>query len=125
MLRYVILPETITESDPSGLLATVTFEYDTRRRLVHETRTAQNPYDLTYVYDQGGNRMQKIDAVNNRLIEYYYDVGRAGTHGTYDSANNRLEYYETWDTTGQPSPLVSTTWYDYNANGTDDVCPGG
>ena len=100
MLRYVILPETITESDPSGLLATVTFEYDTRRRLVHETRTAQNPYDLTYVYDQGGNRMQKIDAVNNRLIEYYYDVGRAGTYGTYDSANNRLEYYETWDTTG-------------------------
>jgi len=40
----------------------VQFFYDNRHRLVREWRTLSNAYDLRYTYDQGGNRLTKVDA---------------------------------------------------------------
>ena len=57
-------PETITE-DTAGQtgVATTTFTYDDRGRLIREIRTGltgEGAYDFEYQYDQGGNRTVKI-----------------------------------------------------------------
>ena len=78
------------ESDQARWVATVGFTHDNRGRLVHEARTGQTPYDLAYSYDQGGNRTQMVDAVNQVEINYHYDIEDPAT---YESDNNRLEYY--------------------------------
>jgi hypothetical protein len=106
--------------------ALVEFEYDARNRLISECRTdgttcasasgAALIYDLAYEYDQGGNRTAMIDAKNDIRVDYFYDVGTVGDYGTPDSKNNRLRYYETYDTSGS-DVLLSTTWYYYNNNG--------
>jgi hypothetical protein len=88
------LPDTITESDDVSTFAVVDYAYDTRGRLVHEDRDDgdnDRDYDLTYTYDQGGNRLKKIDAVNDVEVQYHYDLEDPGT---YQSANNRLVYFE-------------------------------
>jgi len=104
------LPLTVTDSGTTTTGAVVTYTYDHRRRLTHEVRTGATPYDLGYVYDAGGNRTIKTDAVNDLRTEYHYDLARSGT---YQSNNNRLEYYEVYDTSGQAQTLLSTTWYYY------------
>ncbi|MCC7292498.1 MAG: RHS repeat-associated core domain-containing protein, partial [Phycisphaerales bacterium] len=113
------LPVSLTESDESGLFAEVAFAYDDRGRLMAESRmVAAGPspeYDLAYQYDQAGNRVMKIDALNQIETAYVYDVDDAGV---FRSDNNRLMLYETWDTSGESSVLVSTTWYVY---GDDDA----
>ena len=69
------LPSQITESDASEVTAVVEFSYDARHRLIAEVRTADDPdTDLTYQYDQGGNRTKKTDAVNEIDVNYTYDV---------------------------------------------------
>jgi len=110
--RY--LPLTLTESDQVGWTATVAFTYETRGRLLQEVRTGQNPYELAYEYDLGGNRTRKVDALNQTEVVYHYDLEDPLLYG---SNNNRLEYYETFDTSGPDPVLVSTTWYYYNASG--------
>jgi RHS repeat-associated protein len=127
------LPVTITESASTGVTALVEFEYDARNRLIHECRTTGDEcaeadpedivYYLTYEYDDGGNRTEMVDAVNELEIEieYEYDINDvydpSTNPGGYMSNNNRLAYYETWDTSGKSEVLVSTTWYDYNNAG--------
>jgi len=112
------LPATITESDMLGVTAIVTFAYDNRNRLIDEERDApgapSTAYDLEYTYDQGGNRLTKVDAINERLTEYHYDLEDPES---YESKNNRLMYYDVFDTSNQSSTLESTTYYYYNASG--------
>lgn len=110
------LPASISESDATGILAVVTFTYDARHRLIHEVRQADpaTEYDVAYTYDQGGNRLVKIDALNQRRVEYHYDLEDPGT---YASRNNRLMYSETFDTSGQSSMWLGSTYYYYNESG--------
>ncbi|MGB2984853.1 MAG: RHS repeat-associated core domain-containing protein [Phycisphaerae bacterium] len=123
------LVATITEYDNAGWVATVTFAYDNRGRLIGEVRTGENPYDLTYTYDQGGNRLTKVNTLNpfeSIEVVYHYDIEDPET---YDSDNNRLVYYETCERSGTPFFMrgmgggggectpVSTTWYYYNSDG--------
>ena len=93
----------ITEYDAAGQDATVTFEYDTRGRLISEVRTGSSPYDLSYEYDQGGNRTKKSSVSGDITtdVEYHYDL-EAQT--TYESFNNRLTYYETYKTDNSSVP---------------------
>jgi RHS repeat-associated protein len=117
------LPETILEEGPgghpiSGWIATTTFSYDNRRRLIWEVRDAfggATRYNLSYVYDKGGNRIQKIDVNNggevNYTVDYAYDVSNKWLYG---SNNNRLMKAETRDGGGNP---VGTTWYYYTPAG--------
>ncbi|MCC7292499.1 MAG: hypothetical protein IT449_10615 [Phycisphaerales bacterium] len=112
------LPTQIVESDAGGAYATVTFTYDNRGRLIAEARSVSRgttpAYDLEYVYDQGGNRVAKLDNIANRRVLYTYDISAPTTYG---SDNNRLMFYETYDTSGTPWVHLSTTWYSYNAQG--------
>lgn len=88
---------------------------DQRGRLVREVReddVNSRDYDLTYEYDQGGNRTEKIDLENNRRVSYSYDISDPGT---YESDNNRLAYAET--SVNSTSALLHTTWYYYNDAG--------
>ncbi len=72
-------------------------------------------YDITYEYDNGGNRTLKEDAVSNTRVEYHYDLEDPSE---YDSKNNQLMYYQEFDTSGPGDPvLVSTTWYYYTFMG--------
>ena len=74
----------------------VAFQYDNRGGVNSEVRTGTSPYDLSYSYDQGGNRQTKVDrrTGNERYeVEYHYDLEAPTTCG---SVNNRLMYYETW-----------------------------
>ncbi len=72
-------------------------------------------YDITYEYDNGGNRTLKEDAVSNTRVEYHYDLEDPDA---YDSKNNQLMYYQEFDTSGPGDPvLVSTTWYYYTFMG--------
>src|SRR5690554_6180745 len=54
------LPLSITESGSALPVGITTFTYDNRGRLTSEVRTGSNPYNLSYEYDQGGNRTKKI-----------------------------------------------------------------
>jgi len=108
------LPTVIREYEGTTLIAQTAFAYDARDRLIGETRVGEGEYDLTYAYDQGGNRLTKIDALNDRLTEYHYDIEDPDLYG---SNNNRLMYYDLFDTSGQSSTLLSTTVYYYNASG--------
>jgi RHS repeat-associated protein len=111
------LPDSITESDGGGWLATVEFAYDARDRLIAESRDAldvNTEYNLEYLYDQGGNRTKKIDQQNAIEVQYHYDLEDPAL---YASANNRLMYFETLDVSGESSTLLATTWYYYNASG--------
>ena len=67
-------------------------------------------YGFQYEYDQAGNRTKKTDWVNNREIVYHYDLEDPASYG---SANIRLMYCETFDSSGGYD-LTSTTWYYYN-----------
>ena len=95
------LPWTITESGTLSGSATVTFTYDNRRRLIREVRTGATPYDLTYEYDDGGNRTKKIDNLGRSEIRYHYDLENPATYG---SKNNRLMFYKEFDTTQPGAP---------------------
>ncbi|MCH7704377.1 MAG: RHS repeat-associated core domain-containing protein, partial [Planctomycetes bacterium] len=91
-----------------------TCTYDERSRLIGEIRVGTNPYDLAYTYDAGGNRVKKLDANNDLLVQYQYDYTDPATYG---SDNNRLMFYETFDTSGPQNVLLETTWYFYNPAG--------
>ena len=112
------LPETVTESVAGvGVVSTTTFAYDRRNRLIHEEREADsgwNSYDLAYTYDAGGNRLTKVDNIGEIRTEYHYDLEDPAEYG---SNNNRLMYFEVYDTSGASSTHVSTTWYSYSGDG--------
>ncbi len=73
-------------------------------------------FDLAYTHDAGGNRLSTIDEVNHVETVYHYDVEDEPEY-VYDSFNNRLMYFETFDTSGAEAELVSTTYYFYNDYG--------
>ncbi len=100
-------------------MARTEFEYDGLGRLRHESR--EKPwvalaYSLEYTYDAGGNRLTKVDENNEVETVYHYDI-EDQTQYEYESANNRLMYFETFDTSGGGYELVSTTYYYYNDYG--------
>jgi len=103
----------ITESDSTGPLATVSFDYDNRNRLIDEERTGLHPYHLSYTYDQLGNRLTKTDHAAYLFTIYHYDVEDPQTYG---SLNNRLMYYEVFEMSGLPMPRVERVDYQYDAN---------
>ena len=66
----------------------------------------------THAYDQGGNRLTKTDSTNARRTVYYYDVGEPST---YQTRNNRLMYYETFDLSDPQTPaLRERVFYEYS-----------
>ena len=79
-----------------------------------EELTGANPYHLEYEYDDRGNRTVKTDVDNDLRTDYVYDLDDPSAYG---SKNNRLEFYEVYDTSGQSNTLLSTTWYFYNTAG--------
>ena len=113
------LPTVITEEVDTGIRAETRFYYDGLGRLAREKRTPGdkiNPwYDLRYTYDLGGNRLTAVDEANDVETVYHYDVEDEAQY-VYGSANNRLMYFETFDTRGADL-LVSTTYYYYNNYG--------
>jgi RHS repeat-associated protein len=72
----------------------VTWSYDENHQLMREQRSGGNSYDITYTYDEVGNRLTKVDS--GTTTTYAYD------------AANQLETEET--------PTARTT-YTYDANG--------
>ena len=96
-------------------LATHDYTYDNRGRLIREIRSGNNiwqPYDITYTYDNGGNRTSKtsvIDGADPVEVAYHYDVDDdVDGVQAYGSYNNRLMYYVTSNGTER-----TTTWYYY------------
>ena len=77
-------------------VATVTFEYDNRRRLTREKRVVdtQTVYDIAYTYDQLGNRLTKVDGTSELVTTYFYDTVAANRDPLYQTNNNRLLRYE-------------------------------
>ena len=86
---------------------------DGRRRWAIEC-LARPAHNFTYEYDQGGNRTKKTDFVNDREVVFHYDNDDVSRFETY---NNRLEFFETFDTGETPAVLLSTTYYFYWCNG--------
>ena len=99
------LPSELEESNAFGVTATVSFNYDTRGRLIEEERTTSLPYHFSYEYDQGGNREKKIDERNELSVTYVYDIQMPLQFG---SDNNRLEYTATLDMADGMNPLSWT-----------------
>ena len=63
-----------------------------------------------------GNRTEKTDVLNATRVDYYYDIDDPERFDM--SANNRLMYYETYDTSMFPVEILeSTTYYYYNCAG--------
>jgi RHS repeat-associated protein len=109
--------------DPCGTgstqTCTVSFDYDARGRLVHENRSDLGTlpgYDLTYVYDAGGNRLKKLlrNAAQTQTIEYVeytYDVHDPNA----PSRANRLLRYDVFEAPN--GPLLRDVRYEYDADG--------
>ena len=120
------LVEEISEVDEvtvasETVTATVTFEYDNRNRLIQETRddsgaTGVSPveYDIAYGYDEGGNRVGKVDVLGDRTTTYTYDVDVSGATDGYQH-NNRLLYQQTVDNSTQF--IEQKRWYQYGSTG--------
>jgi len=108
------LPTLLTESGTAVPTATTTFEYDDRGRLIGETRISagDDDYDISYEYDQVGNRKRKLDSIQLIDVVYHYDtdIDPEDPIQPYQSRNNRLMSYQTFDAGG----LDSTTYYYYN-----------
>jgi RHS repeat-associated protein len=129
----------ITETPETSPQTIVGFEYDNRKRLTREVRALQTTpiatteYDLSYTYDQGGNRLtmeESANPFNKTRVRYYYDVHPPDPN-PYDTFNNRLMKYETYSVApggmfgmmgpmgpggggaGEQETLLSTTYYDY------------
>ena len=87
----------------TGNTSVVTFACDNHHRLTSESRTQDNPYSLSYTYDELGNRLTKTDdSDTNNLVTttYTYDI----TDPDYETTNNRLMDY----------------WVDLDDDGTSD-----
>ncbi len=102
--------------------AVVTFEYDNRGRLLAEERVVDDTttvYDLSYTYDQLGNRETRYDAVTELKTEYTYDVELEPDDPDmpYATHNNRLLYYELYDEDPTPRKLLRTVNYTYYDDG--------
>ncbi len=128
----------ITQISDSGLdsnLYHTLFEYDNRNRLTREQRLIDGQataiYDISYTYDNGGNRKSKVvqqNGVQTESVAYYYDVDTVDENSNpvdgvekYGSNNNRLMYYvSSKPRPGGGDPIVETTWYYYNAYGNID-----
>jgi len=67
---------------------------------------------LAYEYDQVGNRKRKVDSAQLIDVVYHYDtdIDPEAPIQPYESRNNRLMSYQTFDAGG----LDSTTYYYYN-----------
>ncbi|MGD8451367.1 MAG: RHS repeat-associated core domain-containing protein [Phycisphaerae bacterium] len=88
-----------TETDNvASETAVVTFTYDNRKRLIAEERVVNSTttvYDLTYSYDQLGNRLEKVDYAPDpdQRTTYFYDSDPANRDPAYPTNNNRLLWY--------------------------------
>lgn len=96
------------------------FTYDKQGQLRSECRddivacpTTNGVYHIEYTYDDGGNRLTKEDSIANTKEVYHYDL--EPQFG--DSENNRLMYYESFDTSTGSDVLSATTWFYYNQFG--------
>lgn len=100
-------PATVSEEDSTGLIANTSYSYDTRGRVIRETRTGFSPYDLSYTYDQGNNRLTKTDhlADPDRVTSYSYDTTLAD-FASISHANRLVKS----TSIGGTAPTV-TTWY--------------
>ncbi|MCG3127925.1 MAG: hypothetical protein CHACPFDD_02798 [Phycisphaerae bacterium] len=116
---------TRTETDNSSgstVETVVTFGYDDRDRLTRETRVRQGDpdvteYDIEYLYDDLGNRLQKSQTTATEngdvtvVTDYVYDITEPNQE--FVTNNNRLMYYtETVD-----SELRRTVYYTYYETG--------
>lgn len=95
----------------------VTFTYDDRDRLIHESRLfvygmfATPIYDYAYTYDQGGNRRTFADSLNNITHQYFYDVHEFDPNDIVpDTRSNRLLWYDVL----VDGALTETVHYSYN-----------
>jgi RHS repeat-associated protein len=121
---------------PPAQTAVVTFGYDNRGRLISEQRVLDattDVYNITYGYDQLGNRLERTDSVAQRRTYYVYDTDwdaeasqwRSGMGYTpdwtvpaqYETRNNRLLEYCEFDTSGQTDVLLRTVHYTYYETG--------
>jgi hypothetical protein len=106
----------------AGREATVSFTYDNRRRLTGETRVEYNfgqetTYDLSYTYDQLGNRQTRHDSVSDLYVEYLYDTDYEDPEELdWPTRNNRLLRYEVRGG-GPQGTLLRTVWYTYYKTG--------
>ena len=99
------------------------FEYDNRGRLIEETHVVDDTttvYDISYTYDQLGNRQTKIDSVNGQWVVYDYDVDLADPNELeFPTWHNRLLEYRMYD--GDPNDpntsLLRTVSYTYYKTG--------
>ncbi|MBI5866299.1 MAG: hypothetical protein HZB38_17650 [Planctomycetes bacterium] len=104
----------------ASTVASVLFTHDNRDRLTREIRDVnsggagfQPVYDITYTYDQLGNRLTKVDAVSLRSTDYFYDTDPANREPDDPTRNNRLMRYEE----RVNSVLQRTVWYTYWKHG--------
>jgi RHS repeat-associated protein len=99
----------------AGMNSGTTFTYDARDRLIEETRAqgTTTVYDITYGYDQLGNRLTKADSVSLKSTEYFYDTVSANREPSHPTLNNRLMRYEEKIN----GTLVRTVRYTYYKSG--------
>jgi RHS repeat-associated protein len=82
----------------------VTWSYDEIYQLIREQRTGDNAYDITYTYDEVGNRLTKL---SEGVV----------TTSSYDAANQLL--------TAEDDTGITTFSYDANGNTISEEKPSG
>ena len=100
--------DTRTEYDATGQTATqavVTFWYDNRQRLRRERRVVDGSttvYDITYEYDELGNRTEKLDSAADVKTCYVYETNwdagsnvwsKEGDRHLFSIRHNRAEIH--------------------------------
>ncbi|MFN0137712.1 MAG: RHS repeat-associated core domain-containing protein [Phycisphaerae bacterium] len=109
-----------TETDNvAGTVATVAFTYDARKRMIGEQRVvgATTIYNLSYTYDQLGNRLKKTDNLTGRYTQYFYDSDAANRDPLFQTNNNRLLWYTEHAPVTGGTAIVRTVKYIYYLDG--------
>jgi len=132
----------IEESDPSGTIRTVAYQYDGQKRLTQELidhRDDAKDRNSTWTYDAVGNRLTQtvtINAAADETTSYVYDpndrllsetTGGVATSYTYDANGNTLTKQSpgsnttyTYDDANRLTAATTpdgVTTYVYNADG--------
>jgi hypothetical protein len=114
----------------------VVIDYDNRGRLTGEQRVVggtSEVYNVMYVYDQLGNRLEKYDSVAQRRTCYDYDTDwdadaeewrsepemcyTPDWEPEYATRNNRLLEYREYFDDGETKTLLRTVHYTYYETG--------
>jgi YD repeat-containing protein len=113
---YNVLNEVVSSvvSDPQGNSYSDAYQYDAMGRLTYESADTGGAASSSYVYDNDGNLLQKIDG-NGRKTYYFYNEAGERIYAISDTGLSEISI--PGDGMSRPPATSAVTQYWYDADG--------